>query len=102
MIRRPTRSQLFTYTTLFRSVFDHSRSTEQNVQRFAVRYHPSLSIKGENSYGRSRAREFSPLIDNRSEEHTSELHSHFNPGCRLLLEKKNINIALQRHRPTNT
>src|SRR3970282_2708951 len=65
MIRRPPRSTLFPYTTLFRS---RSRRT------------PPL---GRASRGPARSRR------TRSEEHTSELQSHHDLVCRLLLEKKN-------------
>src|SRR5258706_8194258 len=67
MIRRPPRSTLFPYTTLFRS--HHDASVERNRQRPP----PALSPQ-------RRAR--------RSEEHTSELQSLTNLVCRLLLEKK--------------
>src|SRR5260370_23611643 len=72
MIRRPPRSTLFPYTTLFRS---HS------VSRHAV---PKLNV----GTGKSAPREVSSGTDFRSEEHTSELQSHLNLVCRLLLEKK--------------
>src|SRR5260370_32217133 len=65
MIRRPPRSTLFPYTTLFRSRGSTS---------------PSCS--------RPSACRFSPATTWRSEEHTSELQSHLNLVCRLLLEKK--------------
>src|SRR5207237_6517453 len=65
MIRRPPRSTLFPYTTLF-------RSTPLNPGQSGERYRNSLSDQ-------------SPA---RSEEHTSELQSHLNLVCRLLLEKK--------------
>src|SRR5260370_26090185 len=68
MIRRPPRSTLFPYTTLFRSKRAPPRRRERRPRR-AVRT-PS----------REGAR--------RSEEHTSELQSHLNLVCRLLLEKK--------------
>src|SRR5256886_17069208 len=64
MIRRPPRSTLFPYTTLFRS---------QN---------------GEISYGFQITPDELPQVYNRSEEHTSELQSQSNLVCRLLLEKK--------------
>src|SRR5690349_23085570 len=67
MIRRPPRSTLFPYTTLFRS-----RSSSRN-HRFVVT--PTMSAKA-------------PLPTNRSEEHTSELQSRRDLVCRLLLEKK--------------
>src|SRR2546430_13320649 len=74
MIRRPPRSTLFPYTTLFRSsreAQEHGRSDEQ-VMRVV---------------GDQAALEQGGLI--RSEEHTSELQSQSNLVCRLLLEKKN-------------
>src|SRR5260221_4643620 len=64
MIRRPPRSTLFPYTTLFRSP----------SQDCAIRW-PSVAGK---TY----------IIERRSEEHTSELQSHSDLVCRLLLEKK--------------
>src|SRR2546430_12602841 len=74
MIRRPPRSTLFPYTTLFRSVF---QLEEQAAGRGAQALHFD--------YG-GVADQFQ-----RSEEHTSELQSQSNLVCRLLLEKKNIN-----------
>src|SRR5258706_11611217 len=74
MIRRPPRSTLFPYTTLFRS----GRRRELRRQRdYRIRYH-RRSI---------RTRTASGYYD-RSEEHTSELQSLTNLVCRLLLEKK--------------
>src|SRR5260370_15466890 len=71
MIRRPPRSTLFPYTTLFRSswtvVVDLGRDAVTGKRRQVWR-----SVKG----------------PKRSEEHTSELQSHLNLVCRLLLEKK--------------
>src|SRR5256885_10933559 len=95
MIRRPPRSTLFPYTTLFRSlafqgnasnianrapIYEFLRSTQANV--FALEYR---------GYGHS---------EGRSEEHTSELQSPCNLVCRLLLEKKKNNrylIPLPKH-----
>src|SRR2546430_8497356 len=76
MIRRPPRSTLFPYTTLFRSVSGTVGAVpdQQHVQRAVYR----LSAQ------------------RRSEEHTSELQSQSNLVCRLLLEKKN-EIANQRN-----
>src|SRR5260370_26748349 len=74
MIRRPPRSTLFPYTTLFRS--PRSRVVAVNAPAS-----PSTAA--------SRSSPSAPLIiDLRSEEHTSELQSHLNLVCRLLLEKK--------------
>src|SRR5260370_28393303 len=75
MIRRPPRSTLFPYTTLFRS-FRASTFARDPPRR--------SSRKGP---GRQTRRVGRP---SRSEEHTSELQSHLNLVCRLLLEKKNI------------
>src|SRR2546427_5890121 len=71
MIRRPPRSTLFPYTTLFRS----SRQIEAGV---ATGRHCRSEVH--------RARQHGAAI--RSEEHTSELQSQSNLVCRLLLEKK--------------
>src|SRR5260370_25408579 len=71
MIRRPPRSTLFPYTTLFRSGNCRAKSSSRCVVMVS---HAIV--------GRGR-----PTIA-RSEEHTSELQSHLNLVCRLLLEKK--------------
>src|SRR5438034_3937554 len=71
MIRRPPRSTLFPYTTLFRS------RTPRAISRSWTGRSPSLSPSRRTSSGRRR-----------SEEHTSELQSHSDLVCRLLLEKK--------------
>src|SRR5260370_9659341 len=82
MIRRPPRSTLFPYTTLFRSGPDQERlqgrSLEHRIGAHARRAHPA---------DRRRRRQGTRLRP-RSEEHTSELQSHLNLVCRLLLEKK--------------
>src|SRR2546430_7460995 len=78
MIRRPPRSTLFPYTTLFRSqlamFFEGVRSERQLMRQAA----DSLSIRWYLGYNL------------RSEEHTSELQSQSNLVCRLLLEKKKL------------
>src|SRR5260370_7983404 len=77
MIRRPPRSTLFPYTTLFRS---HILAFERKSR-----------ISGENSIKRLQRKgvdQVHALSLQRSEEHTSELQSHLNLVCRLLLEKK--------------
>src|SRR2546430_6739376 len=78
MIRRPPRSTLSPYTTLFRSV----RHPAEELQRRAVR-----GEHGDRSTGRA-------FPHPRSEEHTSELQSQSNVVCRLLLEKKKKRTAL--------
>src|SRR5260370_29948144 len=90
MIRRPPRSTLFPYTTLFRSHRSAGLYQEGRFQQRAV----SLADRGlTRRAGRNRAAtRFRPARRvrprSRSEEHTSELQSHLNLVCRLLLEKK--------------
>src|SRR2546427_1925185 len=79
MIRRPPRSTLFPYTTLFRSVAHHARAG----QRFEQVENPFAFAKGVHD-GRAHCAH----VLKRSEEHTSELQSQSNLVCRLLLEKK--------------
>src|SRR5258708_25038546 len=85
MIRRPPRSTLFPYTTLFRSVDDDAEVVhvtaigarqDQIVQFLVLEDHVALD-----------------QIGHRSEEHTSELQSPDHLVCRLLLEKKKIHIT---------
>src|SRR2546430_7297069 len=72
MIRRPPRSTLFPYTTLFRSVFGGEQGEQQHAD-----------LLGGQPGGRS-------------EEHTSELQSQSNLVCRLLLEKKTVSWSSRR------
>src|SRR2546430_12744082 len=110
MIRRPPRSTLFPYTTLFRStpatVVDHVVAHKgdarlfwdrSNLRALAKRCHDRKTAKYDGAFGRRPA--------GRSEEHTSELQSQSNLVCRLLLEKKkkrgdSHNIPI--HPPTTT
>src|SRR5437016_8633635 len=78
MIRRPPRSTLFPYTTLFRSG-PHGRGARQRVEGAELAPRPGVPRAARGARGR--------LLD-RSEEHTSELQSLTNLVCRLLLEKK--------------
>src|SRR2546430_11508735 len=93
MIRRPPRSTLFPYTTLFRSRF---RSCERNVQRRKTHHDDSGRPRGrrveEAPPVSALAERFADVngVRLRSEEHTSELQSQSNLVCRLLLEKKKI------------
>src|SRR5258706_8654350 len=75
MIRRPPRSTLFPYTTLFRSCRGSGMSPEPPTSKFDL----------------DAAAELIGMSRERSEEHTSELQSLTNLVCRLLLEKKNKN-----------
>src|SRR3712207_9014549 len=90
MIRRPPRSTLFPYTTLFRSIFQPSalyilqtfyEKEKKNRQKFRHNeLYPTLTR---------------PDLDIRSEEHTSELQSRQYLVCRLLLEKKKQKLSLK-------
>src|SRR5438309_7772612 len=85
MIRRPPRSTLFPYTTLFRSLQRHVLDADvlellQCRDELIGRSHEVLGVL------------FDRLEEVRSEEHTSELQSQFHLVCRLLLEKKNIRV----------
>src|SRR5690348_17356100 len=88
MIRRPPRSTLFPYTTLFRS---HEGENRSALVLRAVRTRAPRRLRGVLSQDRSplRFRYAVPLRRRRrSEEHTSELQSPVHLVCRLLLEKK--------------
>src|SRR5690242_20787354 len=75
MIRRPPRSTLFPYTTLFRSLTNRAEMTRLLDEALMARTTDAW------------------LAHFRSEEHTSELQSHVNLVCRLLLEKKKKNTT---------
>src|SRR2546430_10506625 len=98
MIRRPPRSTLFPYTTLFRSLFTGGRIHAEIVradleikklgqQKDELRNQIALDVK-------------TALLNLRSEEHTSELQSQSNLVCRLLLEKKKTTHELTARTPT--
>src|SRR2546430_6644859 len=101
MIRRPPRSTLFPYTTLFRSFVWMSvtattrqrgidmRRRRMKQQLFRIRL---TSVAEHKRSGRTRF----AAEQSRSEEHTSELQSQSNLVCRLLLEKKNNSYKLLR------
>src|SRR2546426_4213124 len=91
MIRRPPRSTLFPYTTLFRSLFDifHGVGDRFRIAR-AIRKEDAVRLQRQNILG-GGLRGDNPdvaVMVHRSEEHTSELQSPCNLVCRLLLEKK--------------
>src|SRR5438046_4822244 len=97
MIRRPPRSTLFPYTTLFRS--PASRPAFYN----------NVTVSGGPAPVRAYIEELLPdVLEGRSEEHTSELQSLTNLVCRLLLEKKkntthhNLLNTSKTHTPTTT
>src|SRR5256885_10057496 len=84
MIRRPPRSTLFPYTTLFRS--QTRRKRPRRIRQSRRRTAENRARVGFQDYRRAR---FGMELFERSEEHTSELQSPCNLVCRLLLEKKN-------------
>src|SRR5260370_18876053 len=98
MIRRPPRSTLFPYTTLFRSAVGTCRSAPGQSARddhgespVPVCPYPSERTCRYNHCGDCQLLPPPPF---RSEEHTSELQSHLNLVCRLLLEKKKKDIDI--------
>src|SRR2546427_6393066 len=96
MIRRPPRSTLFPYTTLFRSVLIETALGMANVEAIAQasRRLEAMHFGVADLAASLRARTVSIGGLNRSEEHTSELQSQSNLVCRLLLEKKKKKIIL--------
>src|SRR5438477_5177338 len=97
MLRRPPRSTLFPYTTLFRS-----RIPCFGAQEWYRRCQTPCRICGEGAHQPSANRPSSVRRTTcpRSEEHTSELQSHVNLVCRLLLEKKKKKTNSQTHTST--
>src|SRR2546427_5453767 len=89
MIRRPPRSTLFPYTTLFRS------SGMRNEARSPIGPHSSSLIPHLSLLVPQRVDRVQPGRFARSEEHTSELQSQSNLVCRLLLEKKKKGVFYQ-------
>src|SRR5256885_13774641 len=85
MIRRPPRSTLFPYTTLFRSASSRCSSLECAQLRGSSTLRNWMSTMLERASGRRKG--------SRSEEHTSELQSPCNLVCRLLLEKKKYSFC---------
>src|SRR2546426_5647627 len=85
MIRRPPRSTLFPYTTLFRSAIGPRSVPEARAPQPALRCR-RLRRRGQQRF----------VSASRSEEHTSELQSPCNLVCRLLLEKKKLNRDARR------
>src|SRR2546422_7054173 len=91
MIRRPPRSTLFPYTTLFRSASVESATFSPKYVNtvpspFSLRTHAAASASSRVSPGMNR--DTVRRTNHRSEEHTSELQSRLHLVCRLLLEKK--------------
>src|SRR3712207_8068287 len=102
MIRRPPRSTLFPYTTLFRSeaLLDPVGAGDARAERHRVRHRVAHRPRYGEWESEATLRRSAPTV--RSEEHTSELQSRQYLVCRLLIEKKNVNLenhALQRGTP---
>src|SRR5260370_19439771 len=82
MIRRPPRSTLFPYTTLFRSPGAGLNGCRAGLRACGDRQNSGFGLSADFDIGVQE-------LGDRSEEHTFELQSHLNLVCRLLLEKKN-------------
>src|SRR3989442_7533788 len=96
MIRRPPRSTLFPYTTLFRSWLDEAYYQDVDVAtKSAVYRRTGVPVMR----GRHRAHDRNPGAAVRSEEHTSELQSRPHLVCRLLLVKKKTHKHWSARRP---
>src|SRR5689334_24241492 len=94
MIRRPPRSTLFPYTTLFRSCCALAASVSAVLATSSADESRSAMSARSPDVMRRRAGRARQLL--RSEEHTSELQSQFHLVCRLLLEKKKKNLRKRR------
>src|SRR2546422_2303249 len=99
MIRRPPRSTLFPYTTLFRSpqviLITHIEQVREGLDRV-------IRVDFDPARGTSVVRDDTATLGaTRSEEHTSELQSRLHLVCRLLLEKKKKDNSRATHNPTD-
>src|SRR5688572_31382964 len=99
MLRRPPRSTLFPYTTLFRSALDEpdreletetTAAARDEVARRGIELEPPAPLHLDRARRRDVDHHLADVL--RSEEHTSELQSQSNLVCRLLLEKKKLEI----------
>src|SRR2546422_7483615 len=101
MIRRPPRSTLFPYTTLFRSPIAGGRPADEiefvlgQVKKDGITDHISSVIAGDELFRLIDFEILEAIDAKRSEEHTSELQSRLHLVCRLLLEKKKNKIILR-------
>src|SRR2546430_9491209 len=99
MIRRPPRSTLFPYTTLFRSAeWEIANLNIGVLYIFAI---SSLMVYGVIMAGGSSNSKY-PFLPSRSGEHTSELQAHAKIRCRLLAAKKNNNVRVSLSLPKDT
>src|SRR3712207_7918868 len=101
MIRRPPRSTLFPYTTLFRSSNRQRSATRRTrlcLSSFSsVPYSREIGSSATSVGSRNTVTGGVPRVGSRSEEHTSELQSRQYLVCRLLLEKKKQKIIIYTH-----
>src|SRR2546430_6028372 len=95
MIRRPPRSTLFPYTTLFRSLKRVHEWLRERFERFEI------IVVDDGSADRT-AETVETFSEGRSEEHTSEPQSQSNLVCRLLLEKKKMKTRLRENNAEQT
>src|SRR5256885_5704749 len=94
MIRRPPRSTLFPYTTLFRSGRIRPLGVGHDRRRVRVHEHDAVALRTQHATGLcAGVVELGGLPDPRSEEHTSVLQSPCNLVCRLLLEKTTLRFT---------
>src|SRR2546422_6401469 len=101
MIRRPPRSTLFPYTTLFRSQPGRAGSHDEDI-RIHNAGHLSYALAARSSFSKKRSMVgHCARTSSRSEEHTSELQSRLHLVCRLLLEKKNKKTTTDHHSSDN-
>src|SRR2546430_5727062 len=97
MIRRPPRSTLFPYTTLFRSIHDLLAGVQQRQEARCVGIVGAvddrvLKVRRRRDRAVGKIARVADVECDRSEEHTSELQSQSNLVCRLLLEKKKSSL----------
>src|SRR5688572_32655788 len=98
MRRRPPRSTLFPYTTLFRSALITFAATGAAIYFFIVKPYQAYQARRGVTPEKKECSQCLSSIPLRSEEHTSELQSQSNLVCRLLLEKtKSNNVTLRSH-----
>src|SRR5260370_19060465 len=96
MIRRPPRSTLFPYTTLFRSQLwlETPRPDQTALEQHNHYAREDCFERWQQIVRAECSPSDGPMVAHRSEEHTSELQSHLNLVCRLLLEKKKKNKTM--------
>src|SRR2546422_2122260 len=93
MIRRPPRSTLFPYTTLFRSILGGYENIETALLNIKKRAAPRIIAICSTGLTETKGDDVEGYFNMRSEEHTSELQSRLHLVCRLLLEKKKNSFA---------